>query len=109
MKENYKKFLEKDAYEVHEAPNGQDAMKKLDEVQPDLVILDIIMPGMTGLEVCEKMRQKPEFAKTPVIVVSSLDKTAIEEDALQVGANEYFQKPFSTKAIREMVKKYLGD
>ncbi len=87
-----RKVLASEGYEVTEAPTGQRALETLRHSPRDLVLLDIIMPGMSGLDICRAVR---EFSDVPVLVVSvrNLERDKIE--ALDAGADDYVTKPFS--------------
>ena len=70
------------------------AMEAADTVQPDLITLDLMMPGLTGFELCELLHSDPRFANIPIVIVSARDDFESKEKALQVGARDYITKPF---------------
>jgi two-component system, OmpR family, response regulator VicR len=84
--------LEKDGLLVTQAFDGEDAIKRLTEEQPDLIILDLIMPKMNGFEVLKEISTTPGLEKTPVVIVSNLAQDSDIEKARQLGAKEYFVK-----------------
>ncbi len=73
-------------------------------LDPDLITLDLMMPGLTGFELCELLHQDPKFARTPIIVVSARDDPEINERAMQAGAREYVTKPFGTDDLMQKIK-----
>lgn len=88
--------LEANGYHVHEAENGHDAITKTAQLRPDLVILDMGLPDMDGLEVLHRFR---EWTKTPVIILSVRDADRDKIAALDAGADDYLTKPFSTDEL----------
>jgi two-component system KDP operon response regulator KdpE len=85
--------LEAHGYEIHEAVNGESAIIKAINVRPDLIILDLGLPGMNGVEVTRRMR---EWTKTPIVILSVQNQDADKIEALDAGADDYLTKPFST-------------
>ena len=96
--------------ENHQPTIVNDSTKALDvagSVSPDLITLDLMMPVLSGFELCERLRQDPRFAKTPIMIVSAKDDSGSKERAIQLGANAYLTKPFNVdellRKIRELV------
>lgn len=98
--------LQKEGYEVHLAGDGKDALEKIHNIHPDLIITDIMMPYLTGLEIVHQVRKQMNL-RTPIIIVSSigLEKTVLE--AFQLGADDFITKPFSPNELSVRVKKLL--
>ncbi|MBZ0284020.1 MAG: response regulator [Anaerolineae bacterium] len=88
--------LEANGYHVHETDNGRDALVKAAQLRPDLIILDLGLPDMDGLEVLTHLR---EWTKTPVIILSVRDADRDKIAALDAGADDYLTKPFSTEEL----------
>lgn len=88
--------LEANGYDVHESDAGHDAIVKTAQLRPDLVILDMGLPDMDGLEVLKRLR---EWTKTPVIILSVRDSDRDKIAALDAGADDYLTKPFSTEEL----------
>jgi len=88
--------LEANGYSVHETDNGQDALIKAAQLRPDLIILDLGLPDMDGLEILTQLR---EWTKTPVIILSVRDADRDKIAALDAGADDYLTKPFSTDEL----------
>ncbi|MGE0129827.1 MAG: response regulator transcription factor [Blastocatellales bacterium] len=78
-------------YEVRTAPGGEEALDEIHKEEPDLIILDLVMPKMSGLEVCRRVR---EFSTVPIIVLSAKEAEADKVAALELGADDYVTKPF---------------
>ncbi|MDD3219305.1 MAG: sporulation transcription factor Spo0A [Lachnospiraceae bacterium] len=94
---------------VGQANNGEDIYQIIKEKQPDVVLLDIIMPKVDGLTVMEKVAKDPEVAKPPAfIVVSAVSQEQITEDAFSLGANYYILKPFDNAMILNRIKRLRG-
>jgi DNA-binding response OmpR family regulator len=90
-------------YEVTEAECGEDALKLISSEKYDLMLLDINMPGMTGLEVCREIRANSDI---PIIIMSAGEESRAK--ALEVGANDYLRKPFGVSQIFSCVELHLG-
>ncbi|MEI7735236.1 MAG: response regulator transcription factor [Ferruginibacter sp.] len=91
--------LQGEGFEVSTAKNGNEAIEKAKRVLPDLIILDIMMPGKTGLEVCNILRQQPAFKNTLIIFLTALSDEGTEIKGLETGADDYLTKPVSPKVL----------
>lgn len=105
--ELYRIVLGAEGYQVKFAYNGKEALEKLPNETPDLVILDVVMPGMEGYEVCRRLREIPKFALTPVIMLTSRSTDEDRIKGYNVGADDYIIKPFSWKVLKERVRSML--
>jgi len=92
-----------DAYEVVTAQDGRDALLKISKVEPDLIILDLMMPEMDGWAVLKKLRSEPTSAKTPVILLSALNAKEDMKRGYQYGASVYLTKPFEVDRLRRNI------
>lgn len=92
--------LDGDGYNIEMAENGFEALEKARAIQPDVILLDIMMPGMTGFEVCEKIRSDPHMAEIPIIVLTALDDRDSLLNALKAGADDFITKPFDRYELR---------
>lgn len=95
------------SYEVVRAHDGFDALEKLTKTQPDLLVLDVAMPLMNGLETCQAIRSKPAFEKTEVIFLSAKDDSATIKKAYEVGGNLFVKKPIDAERLALNVKMSL--
>ncbi len=91
--------LEKQGFRVEEAADGQEALTRIAETQPDLVLLDWMLPAMSGLEVCRQIRRRPSTKDLPVIMVTARTEDQDAVRGLNTGADDYITKPFSTEAL----------
>ncbi|HDJ30447.1 response regulator [bacterium] len=100
--------LSKEGYEVFVAVNGEEGLKKTKEKKPDLILLDLILPGIDGFEVLARIKKEPLIAKIPVIILSNLGQKEDIERGLQLGAVDYLIKAhFTPGEIIEKIKKFL--
>lgn len=91
--------LIKEGYKIETAKNGIEAIEKVQTFHPDLVLLDIMMPKMTGIEACQIIRSKPEFNDTLIIFLTALSDEASQINGLETGADDYISKPISPKVL----------
>ncbi|AVK61541.1 DNA-binding response regulator [Lactobacillus sp. CBA3605] len=96
--------LTKEGYEVHVAADGEEAIQKVDEVQPDLILLDLMLPKMDGLEVARQVRKNYDM---PIIMVTAKDSELDKVLGLELGADDYVTKPFSNRELVARVKANL--
>jgi signal transduction histidine kinase len=96
-----------ETYEVVEAVDGQDATNKTHEVTPDLILLDLMMPHKDGLQVCRELREYAPTAGIPIILLTARADEEAKFDALQMGANDFLAKPFSSVELQARVKNLI--
>ena len=102
-------FLMKRAgFEVQVARNGREALAALEGTPPDLLLLDVMMPEFDGYEVCERIRQRPEWNRTKIIMLTARGRDAERQRGLALGADRYVTKPFSTRELVAQAKQLLG-
>jgi DNA-binding response OmpR family regulator len=94
---------------VVEASDGAEALVLARRVKPDLVLLDVQMPRLDGLEVCRQLRREPAFARTPIIMLTAAGQQADRARGLGAGADEYLTKPFSPLALLALVEALLPE
>jgi DNA-binding response OmpR family regulator len=85
--------------EVEEASDGAEALEKLRAFVPDLIVLDLMLPGMPGLEVCRRLRSRADTAQLPIMVVSARSNPSEKALGLAMGADDYVTKPFSPRDL----------
>lgn len=95
--------LQTEGYEVVTAKNGDEAIEQAKKHQPDLIILDIMMPGKNGIDVCNILRMQPAFKETLIIFLSALSDENTEVRGLETGADDYLTKPISPKVLLSKV------
>jgi len=93
------KFILGREFEVHVAQNGREALRQVERVSPDLVVTDIMMPEMTGIELCRILKTTPSTASTPVMLVSSKAESEMKVKGLELGADDYVTKPFHPREL----------
>jgi two-component system alkaline phosphatase synthesis response regulator PhoP len=96
--------LSKEGYEVATASNGTDAVELAQRMRPDLVILDIMMPGLDGFEVCRTLRQDPSMQSTAIVFLTAKAGEIDQILGLELGADDYIQKPISPRVLLARVK-----
>ena len=98
--------LEREGYAVTRAVDGAEALRKVQNERPDLVLLDIMLPGMNGLEVLRRLRR--DHPKIPVIMLTGLNDEALARTTLQMGAVDYVQKPLDPGHLKRVVLAAIG-
>jgi len=99
--------LTQEGFIVHRAHDGQEALEKIEDINPDLVILDWMMPVYSGIDLCRKLRDRPETRGLPVIMLSARGEESDRTLGLDTGADDYLTKPFSPKELVARVKALL--
>ena len=101
--------VRRDGYEPATAADGLEALEVIREQRPELVIIDAVMPGATGYEVCKALRDDPDGPRPYVIMLTAGGRDSDREKAEESGVDEFMTKPFSPSALRERVKEILGE
>ena len=105
----YQTKLSQEGYTVIEARNGVEGMKKLEKEKPDLILLDIVMPYMDGIEVLKKRKENDDLKKIPVILLTNLSQKEEINVGLGLGANDYLIKShFTPSEVMEKIRIYLS-
>src|SRR5689334_23968337 len=102
------KFLVK--MEGHVPTTVNDSTKAIEiasSVNPDLITLDLMMPGLTGFELCKLLHEDPKFSNTPIVIVSAKDDSESKEQAMQAGATDYLTKPFGMDEFLNKIKPFM--
>ena len=97
----------RDKYKISVALNGEDALRAINRNKPDLVLLDIMMPGMDGFEVCARIKDNPDTGEIPVIFISALDEADSKTTGFAHGAVDYVTKPFDADEVKARCKAQL--
>jgi len=101
--------LSMEGYEVISATSGVEALRRIEEEQPDLIVLDVMMPGLDGHEVCRRLRADERTSRTPIIFLTAKDTPADRDLGLGLGANAYITKPFGPRKLIEAIENLLDD
>ena len=99
--------LTKHGYDVYKARRGEEALSIIRGRKPSLVVLDILMPGIDGVDICKMMRADVEMAEIPVIFLSALEEERLHEIADEAGATDYLTKPVSLADLLNVIGSYL--
>ena len=99
--------LEKEGFKINYATDGTVALAEVRRDPPDLIILDLMLPGLDGLEVCRQLRRNDRFARIPILVLSARGEEADRVVGLELGADDYVTKPFSTREVIARVRALL--
>jgi len=99
--------LEKEGYQVRIAKDGPEALRSVEQEQPDLLVLDVMLPGMDGLEVCRQLRLNPRFRQIPIIMLTAKGEVIDKVLGLELGADDYMTKPFSPRELLARIKARL--
>ena len=99
--------LERQGFHVEEATDGQEALTRIAEAKPDLVLLDWMLPSLSGIEVCRQIRRRPATRDLPVIMVTARTEDQDAVRALDTGADDYITKPFAVEALLARIRALL--
>ncbi len=100
-------FLKASGYEVFSVQNGREVLSKIEEADPDLILMDIQMPDMDGLEATVLLRADPRYGSIPIIALTALAMTGDRERCLEAGMNAYLSKPFRLTDLLQVIDKFL--
>jgi CheY-like chemotaxis protein len=100
--------LRKADYNVVEARNGEEAIAAIKQHRPDLVFMDVMMPKVSGFEVCTQVKQDPDLKQTRIVLLTAKGQSSDRDLGIQAGADDYLTKPFSPTKILERARELLG-
>ncbi|WOO42011.1 response regulator [Rubellicoccus peritrichatus] len=100
-------ILEQHQYRVLVAENGETALRRLEIVRPDIILMDVMMPGMSGIETTMRIKQNPEWASIPVIFLSALDDIESKLSGFESGGVDFITKPLVTKEVEARIRTHL--
>lgn len=101
-------LIRKAGYELYIARNGEEALELAQSVRPDVAVLDIMMPGMDGFEVCARIKSNPDTRHVKVIFLSAKNRKEDIQRGYALGAEDYITKPFSTKHLMDRIRMMLA-
>ena len=101
--------VRKAGFDVLTAEDGEEALAAAQREKPDLVFLDIMMPGLAGDEVCRRLKSDPSTRDTHVVILTARGQEEDERRAMEMGADEFMTKPFSPRKLRARILELLGD
>ncbi|HEY6950933.1 MAG TPA: response regulator [Bacteroidota bacterium] len=103
-----KRWITNEGYEVDLASDGREALERTASVTPDLILLDVMMPGLNGYAVCRQLREHEKTKSTPIIIITALPAALDSEEGKLSGANEVIVKPLNRDVLVQKVRAYLG-
>lgn len=101
-------LMKREGYDVVVARDGQEAIELALQHQPDLLLLDVMMPKKTGFEVCQELRADASFRDTPIVMLTAKGRDTDIAKGMALGATAYMTKPFSTRELVDKVREVLG-
>jgi DNA-binding response OmpR family regulator len=107
LQENIKEILEMEGYTISQAVNGRDALKVLQQISPDLIITDLLMPEMSGFDLIARVRENAAWNSIVILVYSAMPTQENESKALHLGANAYLKKPGTIEILVETVSRLV--
>ena len=96
-------YFETRGYEIHSAADGEEGFSKALELNPDLILLDLMMPKLNGYQLCRELRENSQTAQTPILVLSAKAQESSKLWALKIGANDYITKPFEIAELERKI------
>jgi len=100
-------LLRRNGYQVLTAADGDEALRQIDEFRPDLILLDIMLPLKNGFEVCQRIRENPDWRNTKIVMLTAKGREVEVVKGLALGADVYITKPFATKELLANIKRLL--
>lgn len=100
-------LLRREGFDVHEVSNGEEALAQCASFRPDLILLDIVMPGMSGFEVCRRIKATPETRLTPVVLITGLSQTEDRIKGINCGADDFLSKPIDINELLARTRSLL--
>lgn len=102
-------ILSRDGWTVHTHEDGETAMAKVRARPPDLIILDVMLPGRSGFDILRDLREDPAFKTLPVMMLTARGQSKDRDLALRLGANHFMTKPFSNQEVKDYVRKLMDE
>lgn len=103
-----KRWIKNEGFEVDLASNGREALERAATIPPDLILLDVMMPGLNGYAVCRQLRQHEQTKSTPIIIITALPAAMDSDEGKLSGANEVIVKPLDREDLMKRIRSYLG-
>ncbi|MEZ5796848.1 MAG: response regulator [Paracoccaceae bacterium] len=101
-------LMEREGYEHDRIADGDAALPKIRDMRPDLVLLDVMLPGASGYEICQGIRLDPGLADVKILMMTARGSSIEKRKGLAIGADGFITKPFELKELREEVRRLLG-
>jgi signal transduction histidine kinase len=97
-------ILEGEGYQIERATNGFEALQKAETLHPDLILLDVMMPGLDGFETCRRIRKLPDLLEVPILILTALDEKPFLIEGIESGADDFLTKPIDRQELRTRVR-----
>ncbi|TFH17335.1 MAG: response regulator [Lentisphaerales bacterium] len=110
LREMEARLLREDGHEVLEAANGTEGLAILRKITPDLIVLDAMLPGKTGFDICRELKNDPLYARIPILITTSITEGTGQDDEVwrdRTGADDFMSKPFSTESFLARTRRLL--
>lgn len=107
LREMLRQMLEMGGFDVVEAEDGLQALEKLEEIEPDVLVLDVMMPNLDGVSLCKRLRADAVFATLPILMLSGKTQKRAVQEGLAAGANHYLCKPIDVIELLQSVRELL--
>jgi len=101
-------LLQRSGYEIRAAANGEEALEQVQAFIPDLVLLDVMMPRRSGFDVCQRIRERPEWGGIKILMLSAKGREADVSKGVSLGADAYITKPFANAELVDRIRQLLG-
>lgn len=101
-------LLQRKGYEIRVAADGEEALRQMEAFAPDLVLLDVMMPRQSGYQVCQRIRERPEWSHVRIVMLSAKGREAEVSKGLSLGADLYITKPFANAELVARIAELLG-
>jgi len=108
FRNSLKQLLELEGYEVAEAATGEEAVEQATRTKPDMILMDMTLPGIDGLTAARQIRQIPGLKEAPIIALSAFDAEDFSNEAIDAGCNDYVTKPVDFDQLTRLLTKFLG-
>jgi len=100
-------LMQREGFDVRSASDGVEALSAIEDVAPDLILLDLMMPRMDGFELCQKIRSNPAWKNMIIVILTAKGRDIEREKGMALGADHYVTKPFSTREVVQLIKSVL--
>ena len=100
-------LMQREGFDVRSASDGVEALSAIEDVAPDLILLDLMMPRMDGFELCQKIRSNPAWKNMIIVILTAKGRDIEREKGMALGADHYVTKPFSTREVVQLIKSAL--
>lgn len=105
---NAQKLILQDQFNIHIANNGLEGLKKAKKLKPALILLDLMLPGINGIEICKSIRSDDSLSSTKIVMVTAKNQPTDEVRGMEIGADDYIMKPFEPDELKHVINQVLN-